>query len=114
MGQLGSSSVFQYAEFGVESSWSLGLKLSAAAAARSDFIWILFFCPSAGALEIIYNRCFTFLNLILIYWTCLAEIIEQFWACLSAPALLGDLTSHLWKQLNPCNILKEGFQGFYW
>lgn len=43
MGQLGSSSVFQYAEFGVESSWSLGLKLSAAAAARSDFIWILFF-----------------------------------------------------------------------
>lgn len=74
---------------------------------------ISFFFSSARTLEIIYNRCFTFLNVVLICLVCLAQIIKQSWGCLSAPALLGDLASHLWKQLNTCSIPKKGSQGFY-
>lgn len=53
------------------------------------------------------NRWFTFLNIVLIYWTCLAGIMKLPWGCLSAPAFLGDFASHLWKQLDPCNIPKK-------
>lgn len=46
-----------------------------------EWCLLFFFFRSTGALEMIYNRCFTFLNLFLIYWTCLAEIIKQSCGC---------------------------------
>lgn len=74
MGQLGkvrAGGVFRCAV------WSLGLMLSAAAARSAVFFFFFFNPPSTGALEMIHNGRFTFLNLILIDWACLAEIVKR-------------------------------------
>lgn len=95
--QLMTAACFGVVRWGWEGSQSLRLMLLQQQQGLMSFF-------RQQKLLTIYSRFFTFLKIILIYWACLAWIINRLWGCLSAPGLLGDLRSRLWKQFNPRKI----------